>query len=353
MYFRLFVVISFFYFFAAVAAPLKVLHLTFHRGCAQQVQAIAQNLSLDLTTWYVPDLPPRFFDGYAEGNALYNIGHTRAEKIWQLHSAFFHQFDLIFTSDTAALSRIFLQNNSPIPLIIWICNRFDYHDTSSLDCTFPDPEYYQLLKSARRLPHVAVIANTAFEHAYARFKGVDTGSLVIQPIGPITSKEGGDHPSHPARQEIFYLPHYHNEHLFIDLSQHLIQRGIPNYCGRHNGLGDLAEYKGIIHLPYSWSTIALFENIAMGIPYFIPSKAFLNQLLSRNNYWHQEADFLFNKKMIHLSEWYNEDHKHLFTYFDSWEDLVVKVDTCSYAQKREVIKKFANQHQQTILTKSH
>jgi hypothetical protein len=112
-------IISFFYFLAAAtplaAAPLKVLHLTFHKGCAQQVQAIAQNLSLDLTTWYIPDLPPKFFDGQAEGNALYNIGHTRAKNIWQLHAAFFHQFDLIFTSDTAALSRIFLQNNSQIP----------------------------------------------------------------------------------------------------------------------------------------------------------------------------------------------------------------------------------------------
>jgi hypothetical protein len=68
-FFRLFVAIFFLPFF-----------------CAQQVETIAQNLSLDLTTWYIPDLAPGFFDGPAEGLAA--------------SFCFFHQFDLIFTSDT-------------------------------------------------------------------------------------------------------------------------------------------------------------------------------------------------------------------------------------------------------------
>ncbi len=334
-----------------LASPIKALHLTFHRGCAKQVETIANHFSIDLTTWYIPDLPPLFFDGCTQGSALYNIGHRRAQNIWNLHAPFFQQFDLILTSDTAALSRIFLQNNSSTPLIIWICNRFDYHDTATLDCSFPDAEYYRLFQSAQNLPHVAIVANTAFEHLYAQSKKVNTGSLVIQPIGSFSGEEKSAPPSHPEREKTFYLPPYHNESIFMNLSQHLSDLQIPNYCGRHNGLGDLSAYKGIIHLPYSWSTIALFENLEIGVPYFIPSKTFLAQLHLQGNYWHQNAAFLFDEKLYDISEWYSEDHRSLFTYFDSWHDLLIKIRLCNFPQKKEAIKKLAKTHQEIMLAK--
>ena len=155
---------------ASEAPPLKVLHLTFHRGCAREFTGIAKALGLDLVTWYIPNLPPFFLDGKTTGNALYNVGHQRAQDIWEKHRDFFEQFDLILTSDTAPLSRIFLQNKWTKPLFIWICNRFDYYDGASLDCHFPDQEYYDLFSQAAMLPNVTMIAYTAFEHNYAQRK---------------------------------------------------------------------------------------------------------------------------------------------------------------------------------------
>ena len=70
------------------------------------------------------------------GNAVYNIGHQRAETVWNRHKDYFDKFDVIVTSDTAPLSRIFLQNGWRKPLIIWVCNRFDYCDYASLDLVF-------------------------------------------------------------------------------------------------------------------------------------------------------------------------------------------------------------------------
>ena len=103
----------------------KALHLTFHKGCESELATISEALSIELQTWFIPDLPVHFLDGVAHGNALYNIGHERAERIWNLHKEYFEQFDVIITSDTAPLARIFLQNGFKKPLIIWICNRFD------------------------------------------------------------------------------------------------------------------------------------------------------------------------------------------------------------------------------------
>ena len=100
------------------SSPPKILHITFHKGCKNEISAVAKALSLDLTTWFIPSFSGEFLDGYSSGNALYNIGHHRAESIWNLHKEFFDQFDLIITSDTAPLSRIFLQNGWTKPLII-------------------------------------------------------------------------------------------------------------------------------------------------------------------------------------------------------------------------------------------
>lgn len=344
---------SVFSFLFLLLAPLvvqsqntKVLHLTLHRGCAKEFEGIAKALSLDLTTWFIQEKAPDFFEGYQSGNAIYNIGHARAERIWQLHKDYFNQFDVILTSDTVPLSRIFLQNDWQKPLIIWMCNRFDYHDGASLDCDFPDAEYYHLFQQALHKENVTVIAYTKFEHYYAQTKGIDTGSLTITPCAlNVETTPLSSIPGFIKKEETFFLPPYHNESSFMDLSAHLNLLGIKNYCGRYNGGGDLTDFKGIIHLPYSWSNLAFFENIAHGIPYFVPSRSFFKLLASLGHYFHPNINFMLDDQVYALSEWYSPEHSDIITYFDSWGDLIEKIRTTDFPALRKKIKTFAKQHQ--------
>ena len=133
-------------------AGLKVLHLNFHLGCSKDFEEVGKELGLDVTTWYVlaADLPREHFDGKTRGNAVYNISHERALNVWNKHKDYFETFDVIVTSDTAPLSRIFLQNGWKKPLLIWVCNRFDYYDGETYDGKFPDQEYYNLIRKAAR-----------------------------------------------------------------------------------------------------------------------------------------------------------------------------------------------------------
>ena len=117
---------------------IKVLHLSFHLGCHNELLAISKELGFEITFLEFTDGTP----------SKYNVGHDRAEKYWNKHKDYFQQFDLIITSDTAPISRVFLQNSWEKKLIIWINNRFDYFDAASLDCDFPDSEYYDLIKEA-------------------------------------------------------------------------------------------------------------------------------------------------------------------------------------------------------------
>lgn len=336
---------------SAEQKPLQILHLTFHSGCAKEVEAVARIFGHEVTTWKIQDLPPLFFDGISQGNVLYNIGHERAERIWNLHKETFNQFDAIITSDTAPLARIFLQNNFSKPLLIWVCCRFDYHDQESLDCNFPDAEWYQLCNQARSKNNVTIVAYTEFEHFYAKKKGVDLGSLVITPCAPELNLEltASSIPPSIEKQETFFLPPYLNETFFMNLSDRCMQLGIPHYCGRYNGPADLKDFKGIIHLPYAWSNLAFFENIALGMVHFIPSRPLLKSLLKQNKCWHTNPHFLLQENQFQLSEWYQPGREEIIVYFDSWEDLQKKIRTTDYSAMQVKIKTYAENYQRTML----
>jgi hypothetical protein len=323
-------------------SPLKVLHLTFHRGCATEIEMVSQKLSLDLTTWCIQDLPPYFFDELSKGNVLYNIGHDRAERIWSKHQHYFESFDVIITSDIAPLSRIFLQNKWEKPLIIWVCNRFDYCDRASLDCVFPDDEYYHLFSQAAEQKNVAIVAYTEFEHIYARSKGVHSGNITIQPSGAFVSQQvQSSVPENIVKEETFFLPPYHNETIFMNLSEYCTKLGIKSYCGHYNGPNDLQDFKGMIHVPYAWSNFALFENMHLGIPYFVPSPIFMARLISKGAHF-QDAHLA--KKHLNACEWYSGKYTPFIVYFESWDDLVVKLRTYDYLGNRQKILDLAKQH---------
>lgn len=334
------------------AKNLKLLHLTFHKGCAKEIDAIGAVLGHQVDTWFIQGLPPQSFDGTSSGNVLYNIGHERAERIWNLHKDTFEQYDAIITSDTAPLSRIFLQNNFKGHLIIWVCNRFDYYDHASLDCHFPDPEFYQLFNEAAHKKNVFVVAYTQFEQAYAHQKKVEMGPLLITPCAPLPPEPlvVSSIPSHILKEETFFLPPYANEinYKFDELFNSL---GIPAYCGRYHGPSDLKDFKGIISFPYAWSNLALFENLSSGLPYFVPSRAFLFKLMQQREYWHTNPDWITTEGRFDLSEWYKPSLQDVVTYFDSWEDLKRKIQTADFVKLREKTKAYATINRETMLNR--
>ncbi|MDE3055438.1 MAG: hypothetical protein KGI80_01895 [Verrucomicrobiota bacterium] len=337
---RLFFLSLFLFFFSlplvAEETQTKILHLTMHKGCAAAFSAIAKEMNATVTTWHVSLMPPRFMDDVTtDGGLFYNMTHRRAEAIWKKHRDFFEQFDLICVSDTSPLSRIFLQNGFKKPLLIWICNRFDYSEERLLDEPFPDQEYYDLFAQAKKMPNVRIVGYTRFENYYAYMKGIDIGSACLPPcVQPQAA------PILPSR-ELFLLPPYHNETIFMDLQAHLNGYGVPAKCTRYNGPLDMASYKGVICLPYSWSNLALFEGLALGVPYFIPSREFFLDLAHEPNYFLPNLGMLLAHDLIDLTEWYDPSREEAFIFFDSWEDLVEKVKTTDYEAQRAKVLAYA------------
>ena len=302
---------------------MRFLHISFHKGCQNDMQYICNKLNINLDFM-------EFDDGITKTNAKYNIGHERANNCWNKYKDYFNSFDGVITSDTAPISRVFLQNNYSKKLIIWICNRFDYYDGASLDCNFPDQEYYELIKSAIHRPNVSIFGYTA-----------PAKGSVIKVVYDNFNETKIDNKS-----SLFCIPQYHNETIMMNLSNKLNQLNIPNYNGRYNGPCDLAQFKGVIHIPYAWSNLALFEALQLGIIYFIPSFDFLEKIRSGLNFFWSPP---FNKDLLSLSEWYDPNHKNIFVYFDSWDDLVCKTNNLNYNEFKDNLNKFAKEHHDKYL----
>jgi hypothetical protein len=117
---------------------------------------------------------------------------------------------------------------------------------------------------------------------------------------------------------------------------------------------DIANYKGIIIIPYNCSTMSIFEYYTSNIPIFCPSKKLMKELYSNySSYvlseltWNQtfnqppgsiiECDrsndpndyknLDIMNKWIDYSDFYNEEWMPHITYFDTFEELPVKLNT--------------------------
>ncbi len=319
---------------------MKILHISFHLGAHNDLTYISKKLNHKLSFMA--------FDDGTKGK--YNIGHDRAEKYWNKHKEYFNTFDLIITSDTAPISRVFLQNNWTKRLIIWINNRFDYCDMATNDCNFPDKEYYELFKKATTMDNVSIIGYTPFENYYCKYiRNIDIGDVVIKPIGKVSNVYSSTNMTKVKdKKDTFFVGPYHNDNIMMKLADQLREMNIPIYNGRFNGPCDLAEFKGVVHIPYAWSNYSFFEAFHLGILYFIPSKEFLIKLRKdRDFFWSPP----YREEVLELAEWYNSEYKDLLVYFNSWNDLKIKLYTTNYKKRKENLKEYGKLHEKIFLAK--
>jgi hypothetical protein len=373
---------------------MKFLHLTFHKGCELEIEYAFTKLGHDVTVM-------RFDDGFTEPfgtpsvrSKIYEVTHERAEKSWEKYKDYYLSFDAIITSDTCPVSRTFLQNGWTKPLLIWICNRFDYamlpekcNDeafellTSTVEkfnelivrknaMSYPltelnniirqlispdnyDPEFYALLRDIVNRPNVRIFGNAHIENLYStQIKGVNVGDFIIKPIGKNRQSAALTKTYSADDKSIFYIPPYHNETKLMNLSEHLTALGIENRCERFaEHISELLEYKGSICIPYAWSTIVFFERLQLGIVTFIPTPRFLIELFRQGDWWFQPPFNIENPQTLVVSEWYCEEHKDLFVFFDSWVDLLGKINTTNYVAKTKTILDFARSHEEECLSR--
>lgn len=310
---------------------LRILHISHHVGCMRDHAYIYDRLGADYEFW-------KFTKG------LFRITASVANTIWREKKDYFNSFDYIVTSDTAPLSRIFMENISELTpkVVVWICNRFDYNVES-------DISYYTKFNEIAK--HHAdtfkIIPYSDFEGVWCRNKGI-TGVLpTITPIGinkdeldykidglqvlkdsyvhDSNSKEEYSNPSELDGK--VFIPIYQNDNLFYRLSDIFAKNSIPYFNGGYRNTSDLKHCKAMVTFPDAYSKLIAFETIQNEVIVFLPSEEFLIALHPTTNngraYWFNCPLGHLNKETIKLCEWYR--YTNCRVYFDSIDDLVLKI----------------------------
>jgi hypothetical protein len=321
---------------------MKILHLSFHKGCINEINYVCNqlNINCEVLSSFKECNTNKHIDPIYENNGQhYQMTQNRANKYYQKYKDYFSEFDCIITSDTAPLSRILLQNNWNKPLIIWICNRFDY-------AVEGDQHYYNLLRNSNK--NVRYIGYTEFENYYCNnIRNVKIGNLTITPSGGI-SENYNNFTNKPYLNNTIFIPPYHNDTKMMNLTKKLQSIGLKSYTGKYDGPMDLLNYKCVVHIPYAWSNLAFFESFQLGIVYFIPTIDFFNKLrIGKYFFW--SPPFINN--LLFLSEWYNPKFNNLIIKFNSWEDLVNKINTLDYEKHKLKLKEFGNTYKQETINK--
>ena len=331
----------------------KILHLSYHLGTIKEIETIAQKLDLDVTSWFIFGQPLEQFEGCNSGLNVYNISPDRAERIWNKHKDYFNQFDVIMTSDTAPLSRIFLQHNWQKPLIIWVCNRFDWAYNSP---SFPDEGLYKMFKDALKKENVFLIPFSSYEWFHCYKRGVRPKLPVIWPIGSEETTQrytepGWSVPGNIKKNELLLIdPHIKNEK--AQFVMHAFKRfNIKAYAGKYNGPQDIKDFKGVCFWPYQWANMCFFENIKRGLVHFLPSPTFLKKLVVHGAPVYRLMKSMVEDRSYEMNMWYCPEFEDAMIYYDSWHDLKHKVETTDYDAMKEKIMAIAEQHEQEMLNR--
>jgi hypothetical protein len=141
---------------------------------------------------------------------------------------------------------------------------------------------------------------------------------------------------------------------------------------------DITSFKGIIQIPYTCSTMSIFENYTSNIPMFFPSLKFMMQLYQnysdfvlseltwnrifgtsrqsiidcdRENDPNRFDNLEIMEKWISLSDFYNQEWMPHLIYFDSFEDLAQKLVNTDLVGVNKQMEEFNKKRKELIYSK--
>jgi hypothetical protein len=314
---------------------MKILHISHHIGCMRDHAYIYHMLGAEYEFWKFP-------------KGVFHITKELAQSFWNLRREYFNRFDYIVTSDTAPLSRIFMENINELKptVIVWICNRFDYNMERDLS-------FYQIFNkmAVEHQNKFKIIPYSDFEGIWCKARGIQHFLPTITPIGVNHRKldahvDGlqeleASYTKDPNATQMYnspvelnnkmFIPIYGNDNIFFNLKTIFQENGIDYFNGGYKHPTDLQHCKAVVTFPDAFSKLITFETIQNEIIVFLPSEDFLIKLHptknNNTNYWFNCPFGHLDQDLIKFCEWYRYTECRI--YFDSIADLIYKIRTLS------------------------
>ena len=283
---------------------MKIIHYSYHVGCINDAAYIFTKLGHEITLRHLN------FPNYCVTDAI-------ANDFWSKNESEFQNYDVILTTDTVALSYIFMRRIDQLRphLLIWICNRFDY-------AMWDNPAFYESMRSLESYRHkVTFIPWTDYELLWCGKHKVRVSENTISSVGRMpdsvyTSQRvendfGGqklEYKTAEAADTIFvqkYLNHTH----FMNLPEYLHSKGISTVWGGYTHFKEIQPFRGTVVFPDSFCKVFAFESIQQGLLVYLPTKRFLVELAQQSKYWFNVTGFMQHTNqltydLVNFCEWY-------------------------------------------------
>lgn len=295
---------------------MKIFHYTMHNGCAEDIKNLFQKYNVELTT-HIPQ---------NRQHQEYIINKQKSEYLWNIHSEDFLNSDVLIFSDTIPFSRPVLENidklSPDVKIILWVTNRFNYAIEG-------DQSYYDLLNKVKNDPRIFFLYANKFEKVYMH-NFVDLSSsneFFFNPYGIRNKKDFNLENKKDHKNKLFVMS-YQNEKQFYPLYEKLNSLGVDfysksdwipqnQYCGPY----EIETCSAILHIPYSWGTIALWEYLSIGKTFILPSLEWLNSAYQKYPLFFQTYKSI--DAISNFSQWYCEENRNLFIYFDDLSEIPI------------------------------
>ena len=323
---------------------MKTLHLTSHSGTRRNIENVFKYLNMS--------------DDIVTESSVYNglyINKETADDIWLYYQSEnkLCDYKCLFFTDTSMVARPFLQNidKHNLFIVIYVTNRFDWGFFGR-----KDEDYLKLYSEMSKHERVVFCADNNYDQYYTKVH--DIHFLYDKCINLTPQLCDKIHLPQPENNKFFIYNRGTKIENYQDiLKNHNIEYDVfgPNYS-RYEDSEEICQYKGFIHLPYQVNIQSLWENLGYYIIYFIPSKRFIKELIASESwyYWEEKDRSQFLEESVDLSEWYIDENKCLFEYFDSWDELELKAKNITHdylCEKKQVIKDFMIKNNEQNLIK--
>ncbi len=304
----------------------KIFNLDLHASVVEDVKDIAKRLygnSVEITNWSISDHNHFFNKPTAQVNHINNetwknIDMDMITRFQDEYDEFLKGFDGFLVTFSPVLAMIYEKYEKPI-IVVNAC-RYDQpfcwnNNTSMLKL------FNNSLKRMDESKQMIMVSNNLAEQEYLK-KGSGVDSILIPSLCLYTNA----HYSQPTKDNyIVFENRIVNDIKSLPNSDKIIPRP------RKYEFSELADYKGIIHMPYDISSMSLFEQYFSGIPLFFPEKEFYKKCVQEDKVAFIAAYNSPNKKLNNeeLEEWLkNADYYNFkyINYYNSFEDCVAKVN---------------------------
>ncbi|KAJ3265810.1 hypothetical protein HDU77_003830 [Chytriomyces hyalinus] len=262
----------------AVAMPVHptVLYYNTHGGCNQNMRGVMRSLGVKVDLFN-----PKQVAGYgmSASRARYLIESGHVDFVCS-------RYDIIVIGDTIPHGRALLESllekdtmkQCRSKIVVEMTNRFDW-DVSD------KAAYYNTISALVQLSKTTLkdklfwVANNNVEKAFLEHKvGVSMPAVrVLRPLGVAPEYPYPLDLPEPSTNLFAARQHYSTVYSVLKRKYNIPIAVFP-FGHKYGGPKNLLRFKAFIDMPYEYSTMKLYENIAFGIPMIIPTPRFLEEL---------------------------------------------------------------------------